>query len=128
MISKDFILPFLVEGYLMLLFLFFVKKDLTLLLVRMVQFFFLMNWVMNMVMMIFLISTSMMRFLDWKQFRIDKKSLFGKQSLVGDHLMFSTLILPLATFSTICKITHGESMVKCTTKSTCQSTCQVNKK
>jgi len=37
----------------MLLFLFFVKKDLLLLLVRMVHKSFLMNWVMNMVQMIF---------------------------------------------------------------------------
>jgi hypothetical protein len=73
-------------------------------------------------------STLMMRFLGWKQFMIDKKSLFGKQSLVGDHLMFSTLILLLATFLAICKIAHGESTVKCRTKSTCQSTCRMNKK
>ncbi len=107
---------------------FLLKKNLLLLLDRMVHKSFLMNWVMNLVLMIFGISISMMRFLGWKQFMIDKKSLFGKQSLVGYHLMFSTLILFLATFSAICRIAHGESMVNYTTKSTCQSTCRMNKK
>ncbi len=127
-IYKDLVLPFLMEGYLMLLLLCFVEKDLLLLLVRTVHKSFLMNWVMNMVLMIFGICTLMMKFLGWKQFMIDKKSLFNNQSLVSNHLMFSTLILHLATFLAICRIAHGESIVKCTTKNTCQSTCRMNKK
>jgi len=39
---------------------------------------------MNWVMMTFGISTLMMRFLGWKQFMVGKKSLFDKQSLVGN--------------------------------------------
>jgi hypothetical protein len=39
---------------------------------------------MNWVMMTFGISTLMMGFLGWKQFMVGKKSLFDKQSLVGN--------------------------------------------
>jgi hypothetical protein len=74
---------------------------------------------MNTILMYFGIDTLMMRSLGWKQFMVDKKSLFDKQSLVNNHLLFSTLILLLAMFLAICKIAQGESTIKCMTKSTC---------